>query len=106
MSVKDEDFQDAVLERLDSLMALLTLAHGDAIGRTRERLRSDPLNAVVLDITSEDWVAAGALVEAVKRETGRSPATVRRRVAELAAMGVLRSRGATSNRAYRARGIV
>lgn len=102
----DEEFQEAVLERLDSLTALLTLAHGEAIRRTREALRSDPLNAAVLDASGEDWVQAGVLIEAVKAQTGRSPATIRRRIAELAASNALRSRGATSNRAYRSRGIV
>lgn len=102
----EEEYQEAVLERLDSLMALLTLAHGEAIGKTREMLRSDPLNAALLDACAEDWVQAGVLIGAVKTQTGRSAATVRRRIAELAASNALRSRGATSNRAYRSRGIV
>ena len=102
----DEEFHEEVLERLDSLMALLALAHGEAIGRTREAVRSDPLNGAVLDACTDEWVQAGALVETVKAQTGRSAATIRRRVAELAASNALRSRGATSNRAYRSRGIV
>lgn len=102
----DEEFQEAVLERFDSLIALLTLAHGHAIKQTRDELRSDPLNAAVLDASADDWVQAGALIETVKAQTGRSSATIRRRIAELAASNALRSRGATSNRAYRSRGIV
>jgi hypothetical protein len=61
-----------VIEKLDQIATILRLAHRDAIDRTREAIRSDKVNAAILDGTTQ-WVGAGKLVKAVRRRrrTGR-----------------------------------
>jgi hypothetical protein len=97
---------DQVLERLDHLIALLSLAFQESIDAARTRIRSDPVAAAILDAAQDDWIQARALGAAAVEQTGVGARTVARRIAELVGMGALAGRGATHSRAYRATGLV
>jgi hypothetical protein len=97
---------EAILERLDEIAALLVLAHGDAIEATRVRLRADPMTAAALDACADDWTPAKEVITSVQEETGAGRRTIQQRVAQLVASRVIQSRGATHTRAYRSRGLV
>lgn len=96
---------DDVVERLDRLIAVTQLVHRDAMNRARERIRADAVNDAILEFATE-WVAAGTLQASVMKATNQSDRTVKRRVAELVAQGVLAKRGAGGSVSYRATGLI
>src|SRR5437870_5616644 len=97
--------QDAVVERLDRLISVLQLAHADSIARVRAAIRSDKVNAALLD-ASTTWTAAVKLQTAVARETEASKRTIQERIADLVSRGLLEKRGATRTTEYRASGLI
>ena len=97
---------DAVMERLDLMLAVLQLAHHDAITRAAVELRSDPVNAAILDVCAEEWVAAAQLKAKVRERTAASDSTLKARLALLVARRAIQRRGATHTTAYRALGLI
>jgi hypothetical protein len=98
--------ESEVVERLDSILAVLQLAHHDAIERAAERIRRDPVNGAILEACSDDWVAAGKLSKQVSAEVGISERRVRDRFVALTARRVLLRRGSGSVVEYRSTGLV
>jgi Fic family protein len=94
-----------VVRRLDRLIGVLELAYREELQKAREGIRSDKANAEILDRTVEA-TSAGMLSKAVQQQTGQSPKTVQRRIADLVEMGALERIGSGSNVAYRATGLV
>jgi hypothetical protein len=68
--------EDAVVERLDRLTAILQLAHKDALDRARASIRADKVNAAILD-GAKKWTAAGKLKAAVMKKTDTGATTLR-----------------------------
>jgi hypothetical protein len=95
---------DPVIERLDKLIALVSLAFAEPIGRARDAVRSNPAIAAILDASSEGWTPA-AVVRDRAKAAGAAESTTRKYVADLVAAGALRYRGATSTREYRSTGV-
>jgi hypothetical protein len=98
--------ESVVVERLDSILAVLQLAHHDAIERAAESIRQDPVNTAILEACADDWVAAGKLSKQVSSEVSISERRVRDRFAALTARRVLRRRGSGSVVEYRSTGLV
>lgn len=96
---------DEVVERLDRLMALMRIAHADAIERTREKIRSDKLNAAILDGTKK-WTPAGKLKTAVMKKTGGGASTFNARLVESLDGGLIEKRGGGPTTAYKATGLI
>jgi hypothetical protein len=94
-----------VIERLDKLAAILKLAHRAEIDSARTAIRSDKVNAEILDMTS-DWVGAGPLKSSVISKTKQSKPTVERRIGSLVEQGALERRGAGSASSYRSTGLI
>jgi hypothetical protein len=97
---------EEVVDRLDRLIAMFALANRDALTQVAREVRSDNVNAALLDATADDWVPAGALTEAVAKSTKVSPRTVRTRTAELLAAGALKRRGSGPSIQYRSTGVI
>lgn len=95
-----------VVERLDLMVAILQLAHHDAIERARKELRSDALTAAVLEACSEDWVRSGDMQKSVAATASVGERTVRVRLAELVTRRAIARRGAGRNTEYRSMGLV
>lgn len=87
-----ENAQNDILDRLDQILATLRLAFEPQISEARAGIRQDPVNAAILDAT-KDWVSTTDLQGKVAQKTGTSHRTVRNRLAELVARGILASRG-------------
>lgn len=96
---------EAILKRLDRIIAILSLAHYESIENARQTVRADPVNAAVLDAL-EDWTRSGALQQSVVGQTGSNARTVRRRIAALIAQGAVEQRGAGNAIEYRASGLI
>jgi len=96
---------EEVVERLDRITAILQLAHGDAIERARVRIRSEKVNAAILDASAE-WVPAAKMQTVVASKTKAKTRTIQRNIADLIAQGVLEKRGATSTTEYKASGLI
>jgi hypothetical protein len=97
---------DRIANRLDTIIALLKLAHQDTLTRVRNDLLKDDVSAAVLERTETDAGGAGALKKEIAKATGESERTVQRRLADLVAMGALAKEGARSNVSYRSTGLI
>jgi hypothetical protein len=98
---------DAILERLDLIVAVLQLAHDDAIGRVRGQIRADPVSAAIIDACSDGWATPAVVRAYVDKTVGATPArTFQRRLRELLTRGALRERGATHTKSYRSTGLI
>jgi Fic family protein len=91
--------------RLDTIIAILQLAHRDEIESARTTIRSDKVNAAILD-NSKNWTPAGKLTSAVKTKTKQSSATINRRITDLIADGVLEKQGGGPATEYRSTGLL
>ena len=94
-----------ITQRLDAIISILKLAHGDALARVRALALSDEVSAAILEATVDDFVASGDLKRDIVNTTKQSGKTVQRRIAELVAMGALEKRP-TGRAAYRSTGIL
>jgi hypothetical protein len=96
---------DEVAQRLDTLIAILKLAHRDDIAKARTSVRANTVNAAILDLAN-DWTPSGKLQAAVAKRTGKTDRTVRDRLGELAAQGLIEQRGGGPTTAYRSTGLI
>jgi Fic family protein len=96
---------DDIAQRLDTIIAILQLAHRGEIDATRTEVRADKVNAAILDAT-RSWTPAGKLTNAVKTKTKQSPATVSRRINDLLGMGLLEKQGGGPATEYRSTGLI
>jgi hypothetical protein len=94
-----------VLERLDTIIALLHLAFSDEIGQARDALMQDSVAAAVLDAVASGPVPAGSLKKIVSDATKQSERTVLRRIAALVSQRVIEQIGSGPRTAYRATGL-
>ena len=99
------DQQDALVDRLDRLIALTTLANAREIAAAAEDLRADPVTSAILDGCTE-WTPSGSLQDDVAKRHSVSTRTVRNKIATLVSRGLIASRGAGRATEYRAAGIV
>jgi predicted HTH transcriptional regulator len=97
---------DAVVDRLDLLIATFKLAFASEITVAQERIRGDAASAGILDATVETAVKAGDLKKNVADSASTSEKTVERRIRELVTLGALRQIGSGSNVAYQSTGLV
>lgn len=97
---------DAIIERLDLMVATLKLAYSTEIAEVRARLRADPAIAAILDATAEAAVKSGELQSGVAGGSGVNARTVRRRLQELVEIGALRQVGSGTATAYRSTGLI
>jgi hypothetical protein len=98
--------EDPILDRLDRILAVLQLAHFDAIQKASTSIRKDPVFAAILESCADDWVSANEVRNRVQIETKVSAGTVKTRIAQLIARRALFERGSTSNRAYRSSNLI
>ena len=96
---------DEVIERLDRLTAITRIAHADAIERTKVKIRSDKVNAAILD-GAKKCTPAGKLKAAVTKKTATGATTFTERVADLLEGGLLEKRGGGPTTEYRATGLI
>lgn len=96
---------EVVVERLDRLIAIVSLAFQPQIAAARDSARADPVVARVLDST-DDWTPAGELKRVVATATGVGEKTVERRINELVDMSGLTSRGSGPSRQYKRTGVL
>jgi Fic family protein len=91
--------------RLDTIIAILQLAHFDTIEASRAKIRADRTNATILSLTAKE-TPAGKLIQSVKQKTGESESTVKRRIATLVDLGALERSGGGPTTSYKATGLV
>ena len=94
-----------IVQRLDKLLAIQQLAHREALESARVTIRSDKVNAAILDATTK-LPPAGKVVDEVKNKTGQSPATISRRIASLIEQGVVEKQGGGPATQYRSTGLI
>lgn len=97
--------EDEILARLDKLVAIQQLVHRDALESARASIRSDRVNTAILDATAK-LIPAGKVVTEVKKKTGQSPATIKRRIVALMELGLVERQGNGPATQYRSTGLV
>lgn len=97
--------EEEILARLDKLVAIQQLVHREALEGARTSIRSDKVNAAILDATSK-LTPAGKVLAEVKRKTGQSPATINRRIGALMELGLVERQGGGPATQYRSTGLV
>lgn len=97
--------EDAIVDRLDTLIVIMRLAFADAITRAREILESDAAKVAILDCCSGGWTPS-AVVRGSTQKLGISESTLKIKISDLIASGLLERRGATKTVEYRSRGIL
>jgi hypothetical protein len=96
-----------ITDRLDTIIALLKLAHREPLAVARKELvEDDDVSAAVLDAAANGAISAGSLKDKVIKKTKQSESTVKRRIADLVEMGALAKDGAGSNVTYRSTGLI
>lgn len=99
------DVEDALLQRLDRISFLLSLAFKDQIAAARREVLSDPVAVALLETAADDWVSAGDLKRAAASGAKQSERTVSRRLTQLVADGWMESTGSGPSVKYRSRGM-
>lgn len=94
-----------IARRLDTIIAILQLANREQIESARTTIRSNRVNAAILD-GCKRWTPAGKLTNAVQAKTKQSYSTINRRITELLAAGVLEKQGGARATEYRSTGLV
>lgn len=95
---------DEIVERLDKLIALMSIAYSDQIETLRAEVKQGD-RGKVLDSCPADWTPAAAARAAAKK-AGVSEANFKAKIAELVEMGHVERRGATKSVEYRRRGVI
>ena len=96
--------EEDLAERLDKLIAVVSLAFADEIAHARDKARADPVVAAILDSCEAGWTPAATVRSAAQR-AGASKATFGRRAGELVGSGAIKRRGATTSIEYRSTGV-
>ncbi len=95
-----------VLDRLDDIIALLNLAFADPIGKAREAILKDKINAAILEALATGPLGSGELIEKVKQASGQAERTVQTRLLSLTAQHAIEKLGTTGKTvSYRATGL-
>src|SRR2546423_947832 len=94
-----------LLERLDRIEKILTVAFAEQLGEFRASIRDDKVNAAILD-NATDWIGSTELQEKVAAAVSMTTRSVRDRFPDLVGQRVLQVRGAESRPEYRATGLI
>lgn len=94
-----------VIERLDTIIALMNFAFSDEIERARSQFMNDPVSAAILDSLAMGPVSAGDLKEHAAKASGQSERTVLRRIASLVAQRAIAQQGSGPRTTYRTTGL-
>jgi len=96
---------DELLRKLDLIQATLRLAFSAQINEVGAAVRSDRASASILDL-AQDWIGTTQLQMVVAEKTGLSARSVRDRLADLRAQGLVVARGSEQRPEYRSTGLV
>lgn len=96
---------DEVIQRLDRLAAIMQLAYREQIDSARAAIRSDNVNAAILD-GAKKVTPAAKLKTSVMKKTNTGSSTFSERVATLIELGLLEKQGAGNTTQYRTTGLV
>jgi hypothetical protein len=98
---------DELLRRLDRIQTTLELAFKPQLDAAREQVRVDPVNAAILDATSEKtWTSSTVVQKAAAKASKVGERTIRTRLPELVDEHFLDVQGSERAREYRRTGLV
>lgn len=79
-----------VVDRLDTLIALMKLVYSEPIKQVREQITLDPVFRTILEL-ADGTREYNVLAEEVARRTGRHVRTVKAKISKLLEMGAIRA---------------
>jgi hypothetical protein len=101
----ESDTDRELLQKLDTIIAILQLAFREPIEQARRDILSDPVTAAIVD-SAADWVDSGTLQDRVGEATKQSKRTVQRRIAALVSQRVLEQIGSGPRIRYRTTNLI
>jgi hypothetical protein len=101
----ESDTDRELLQKLDTIIAILQLAFREPIEQARRDILSDPVAAAIVD-SAADWVDSGTLQDRVAEATKQSKRTVQRRIAALVSQRVLEQIGSGPRIRYRTTNLI
>jgi predicted HTH transcriptional regulator len=104
--MSEKDIENALVERLDKMTAILQLAFKEQLDSAREGILSDQIAAALIEMASSGWMEAGELKSAVAKLTHQSERTVSRRISTLVSQHVLKQEGTGPSVRYKSTGII
>lgn len=96
---------DLVVDRLDTIIALLKVGYSEHIAAVRKRINDDPILRELMETAGSDGMASAALVDAVMKKTNSGARTVQGRLADLVALGALKGTKSGTSISYRSTGL-
>jgi len=86
---KEASMKD-VVDKLDTLIALMKLVYSEPIKRVREQITSDPIFRAILEL-ADGTREYTVLAEEVARRTGKHIRTVKAKISKLLEIGAIRA---------------
>jgi hypothetical protein len=96
---------EELVERLDKIAAILSLAFADEIESAKRRIRANQVADALLD-AAEEWTQSGELQQRVAALTSKTTRTVRTEIAHLLSIGALTSQGPSNSPQYKSTGLI
>lgn len=94
-----------ISDQMDMLISLLKLAYSDTINDVKRKVSEDAVTAKIMEVVLED-LPSGDLVSAVSAQVKQKERTIRARLSDLVAMGVLKIERVGKNSFYRSTGLI
>jgi len=103
--VEKELVLQRISDQMDMLISLLKLAYSDTINDVKRKVSEDAVTAKIMEVVLED-LPSGDLVSAVSAQVKQKERTIRARLSDLVAMGVLKIERVGKNSFYRSTGLI
>jgi hypothetical protein len=103
--VEQEQILQKISEQMDMLVSLFKLANSETINKEKEKIFKDPVKAKIIEVVPED-LPANELVSRVSSEVKQKERTIRYRLSELVAMGILKIEREGNKSFYRSSGLI
>jgi DNA-binding transcriptional ArsR family regulator len=103
--VEQKQILQKISEQMDMLVSLFKLANSETINKEKEKIFKDPVKAKIIEVVPED-LPANELVSRVSSEVKQKERTIRYRLSELVAMGILKIEREGNKSFYRSSGLI
>lgn len=103
--MEKEAILQKISDQMDMLISLFKLANSERINAEKKRIFEDEVMAKIIEIVPED-LPASELISKVSSEVKQKERTIRYRLSDLVAMGILRTEREGNRSFYRSTGLI
>lgn len=103
--MEKEAILQKISDQMDMLISLFKLANSERIKAEKKRIFEDEVMAKIIEIVPED-LPASELISKVSSEVKQKERTIRYRLSDLIAMGILKTEREGNRQYYRLTGLI